>query len=228
MLKLLINKELREIIGSTKFAVTFAVCAVLIILTFYVAGSTYQLNRSRYEAAKAENMRHLEGITDWIMVRDHRIFLPPNPLATLVSGVANDIGRTIDISGSGETTAYDSRFNNDPILAVFRFLDLTFIFQIVLSLFAILFAYDAINGEKERGTLKLIFANPLPRTHFILGKVIGAFLALALPLAVPLLISCLILPFFDIHFTAMQWLRFGLIILTIAGGFVAFLRYNLR
>ena len=223
MLNLIIKKELRDIIGSTKFVVTFAVCAVLIILTFYVAGSTYQLNRSRYEAAKTENLRHLEGITDWIMVRDHRIFLPPNPLATLVSGVANDIGRTVNISGSGETTAYDSRFNNDPILAVFRFLDLTFIFQIVLSLFAILFAYDAINGEKERGTLKLTFANALPRTHYILGKVIGAYLALALPLAVPLLIGCLILPFFGIQFSAEQLLRFALILCTGLLYFGAFL-----
>ena len=163
MLKLIIEKELKEIIGSTKFVVTFAVCAVLILLTFYVAGRNYQLNRTRYEAAKAENMRHLEGLTDWVMVRNHRIFLPPDPLSTLVTGVANDINRTVDITTGAELVAHDSRFNDDPVFAIFRFLDLTFVFQVVLSLFAILFAYDAINGEKERGTLKLTFANGIPR-----------------------------------------------------------------
>ena len=34
-------------------------------------------------------------------------------------------------------------------------LDLGFIIKIILSLFAILFTYDAVCGEKELGTLKL-------------------------------------------------------------------------
>ncbi|MCH6559806.1 ABC transporter permease subunit, partial [candidate division KSB1 bacterium] len=184
MFKLLIEKELKEIIGSAKFAITFGVCAVLILLTFYVGAKNYQISSQRYEAAKAENLRQLEGLTDWLMVNSHRIFLPPKPLEALVTGVSNDIGRTIEMAGRGELTANDSRFGDDPIFAVFRFLDLDFVFQIVLSLFAILFAYDAINGEKERGTLRLSFANAIPRDKYILGKVVGSFLALAVPTAV--------------------------------------------
>src|ERR1051325_11113052 len=83
-----------------------------------------------------------------------------------------------EVRGGGELTADDSRFNEVPIFAIFRFLDLDFIFQIVLSLFAILFAYDAINGEKERGTLRLSFANPIPRHTYILGKLGGACIGL--------------------------------------------------
>ena len=120
----------------------------------------------------------MEGLTDWTRVNSHRIFLPPQPLEVLVSGVSNDIGRTIEMSGRGELSANNSRFNDDPIFAVFRFLDLDFIFQIVLSLFAILFAFDAINGEKERGTLRLAFANAVPRDKYVLGKLTGSFLAL--------------------------------------------------
>ncbi len=181
MFKLIIEKELKEIIGSAKFAITFGVCAVLILLTFYVGAKNHQISSQRYEAAKAENLRQLEGLTDWLMVNSHRIFLPPKPLEALVTGVSNDIGRTIEMAGRGELTANDSRFGDDPIFAVFRFLDLDFVFQIVLSLFAILFAYDAINGEKERGTLRLSFANAIPRDKYILGKVVGSFLALAVP-----------------------------------------------
>ncbi|NUM79110.1 ABC transporter permease subunit, partial [candidate division KSB1 bacterium] len=186
MLKLIIEKELGEIIGSTKFAVTFGVCAVLILLAFYVGGRNYQVSKAQYDAAVAENLRQMEGITDWLMVRNHRVFLPPHPLAALVTGVANDIGRTATIHGRGEVGAEDSRYSDDPVFAVFRFLDLDFIFQIVLSLFAILFAYDAINGEKERGTLQLTFANAIPRAQYILGKIIGSFLALAVPLLIPI------------------------------------------
>ena len=81
MFKLIVEKELRDIIGSTKFALTFGVCAVLILLTFYVGARNYQVSQRQYEAALAENLRQMEGLTDWLMVRNHRIFLPPQPLA---------------------------------------------------------------------------------------------------------------------------------------------------
>ena len=44
MLTLIIEKEIRDIIGSTKFAVTFAVCSLLILLAFYVGAMSYQTN----------------------------------------------------------------------------------------------------------------------------------------------------------------------------------------
>lgn len=214
MLKLLIDKELREIVGSAKFAVTFGVCSFLILLTFYVGANSYQLNFERYQAAKTENKRQMQGLTDWMNVRDHRIFLPPQPLETLISGVSNDIGRTVAVTGRGELTASGSRFNDDPIFAIFRFLDLDFIFQIVLSLFAILLAYDAVNGEKERGTLRLCFANPVPRATYIIGKLLGMLLSLIIPLLVPVLLGCLIYSFMGVHLTGEDWIRLVLVLLT--------------
>ncbi|MFQ5629687.1 MAG: ABC transporter permease [bacterium] len=214
MIKLIIEKELREIVGSTKFALTFGVCAVLILLAFYTGAKNYQVSMAQYGAAKTENVRQMEGLTDWVMVRNHRIFLPPEPLAALVTGISNDIGRSVTVQGRGELTAQDSRFNDEPVFAVFRFLDLDFIFQIVLSLFAILFAYDAINGEKERGTLRLAFANALPRAQYILGKIIGSFIALAVPLLIPILVGCLLLPIMGVNLTGDEWLRLSLIILS--------------
>ncbi len=213
MIKLIIEKELREIIGSMKFAVTFGVCSILILITFYVGAKNYQVGLQRFEAANTENLRQMEGLTDWLRVNSHRIFLPPTPLEALVTGISNDIGRTIEMAGRGELTANDSRFNDDPIFAAFRFLDLDFIFQIVLSLFALLFAYNAINGEKERGTLRLSFANAIPRDKYILGKLTGSFLALAVPLLIPILLGCVILPLSGVHLTGDDWIRLALVIL---------------
>ncbi len=219
MLRLIIEKELREIIGAAKFAVTFGVCALLILLTFYVGAQGFKLSLARHQAAEAENKRQLEGLTDWVQVNSHRVFLPPQPLAALVTGVSNDVGRTIAMQGKGELTANDSRYGDDPIFAVFRFLDLTFVFQVVLSLFAILLAYDAINGEREKGTLRLTFANAVPRTTFILGKVVGAFAALVVPLLIPVLLGCLLFSNMGVNLTSGDWARLGIIILT---GFLYF------
>ena len=213
MFRLLVEKELRETIGTTKFAVTFGVCSVLILLAFYVGAGNYQVSQSEYEAAKAENIKQMEGLTDWQRI-DHRIFLPPQPLATLVSGISNDIGRTTEMRTLGELRSENSRFNEDPIFAVFRFLDLEFIFSIVLSLFAILFAYDAINGEKERGTLRLSFANSVPRATYILGKLAGAFLALGVPLLIPILMGCLMLTLLGVPMSGSAWARLAMVILS--------------
>lgn len=217
MLKNLIEKEIRENISSTKFSITFGICSMLIILAFYIGAQNYKIADTRYNAAKSENLRQLEGLTDWLSVRDFRIFLPPNPLETLVSGVSNDIGRTIQVDGKSELAAEDSRYGNEPIYAVFRFLDLEFIFQIVLSLFAVLFAYDSINGEKEKGTLKLAFANPLPRDVYLVSKILGSIISLLIPLLIPFLIGLLILPALNVTFTTDEWLR---LTLTIVSGFV--------
>lgn len=212
MFKIILDKELREIVGTTKFAVTFGVCAVLILLAFYVGARNYQVSRQEYDAAVSENIQQMAGLTDWARI-DHRIFLPPQPLAALVSGVSNDIGRTVNMQTRGELRSEGSRFNEDPIFAVFRFLDLEFIFAIILSLFAILFGYDAINGEKERGTLALSFANPVPRDQYILGKIVGCFIALIVPLMIPTLIGCLMLPMLGVPMDADSWLRLALVIL---------------
>lgn len=214
MFKLVVEKELRDIIGSTKFAITFGVCALLILLAFFMGARNYNAAQAEFESAKAENLKQLDGLTtdDWYRVQP-RIFIEPEPLAALVSGVSNDIGRTITVQGRGELNAEDSRYNDVPIYAVFRFLDLEFIFTIVLSLFAILFAYDAINGEKERGTLRLAFANSVPRDTYILGKLTGSFLALAIPLLIPILVGCLLLPIMGVPMEGGDWSRLGFVVL---------------
>lgn len=212
MLRLLIEKEIREMIGSPKFVITFGVCAFLIVVSFYVGGVRHKLHLTQYQASQAEQIRVLEGVTDWMDVDEVRVFLPPQPLAALVSGVSNDIGRTATIGGQGDVPIEDSRYNEDPIYAMFRFMDLEFIFTVVLSIFAILLGYDAISGEKERGTLRLSFANAVPRSTFILGKMLGSYVTLTFSILIAVMIGVLVLLAMGIHMTGAEWIRLALII----------------
>ncbi len=215
MFGLIVRKELRDIIGTTRFALTFAVVSLLILLSFYVGARGYQLSRDQYEAAVAQDLRQMEGQTDWLQIMP-TIFLPPSPLASLVSGIANDIGRSIRVVGMGSLRARGTRYNEDPILAIARFLDLEFIFRVVLSLFAVLFAFEAISGEKERGTLALALSNSVPRDTFILGKFTGAFLGLSVPLLIPIGLGCLILIVMGIPLSGLEWCLLGMVVF--AGG----------
>ncbi len=213
MLKLILLKELREITGSAKFAVTFGICSMLIILSFFAGIKNYETRMEEYNSSTAANLRPYKDTTDWDHVRDHRISLTPKPLASLIVGLSNDIPRDAYINGRDTPSFSRSNYSQQPVFSVFRFLDLEFVFQVIFSLFAILFAFDAVNGEKERGTLRLSFANSLPRAGYILGKLAGSFLALALPLLIPILIGALLIPVMGVSLTVDEWIRLSLFIL---------------
>ena len=62
----------------------------------------------------------------------------------------------------------------------------------LMSFFAILFTFDAIAGERSRGTLSLIMSNMISRGQVLLGKYLGAFLTLMVPLVIGILMNLLL------------------------------------
>ena len=218
MFRIIYEKELRDIFTSLKFLTTFLICSALIVLSFYVGIQNYKLWDTRYQAQVSENERQMSALTDWSRI-NHSIYMPPQLLASLVNGISNDVGQTISIRGVGELKAVDSQFQENPLFAVFRFLDLEFIFQVIMSLFAVLFAYNAINGEKETGTLRLTFANPVPKHIYILSKLLGYLTAIIIPLTLPVLLGYLLLFTSGISISSDEWIRLSVIIMV---GFIFF------
>lgn len=206
MLRTLIEKELKAILLSPKFAVTFAACSALIVLSIGMGMQEYRAAARQYESATQLAEQQLREASNWFGLF-HSAHRRPDPMQIFVSGVNNDVGRLSIISGFQGIRLRNSIYSDDPIFAVFRFVDLTFIFTIVLSLFAILFTYDAVNGEREQGTLQLTFANAIPRAQYLLGKFCGAWLGLVVPLLIPLLLGVLLLLLFDVPMAAPHWAR---------------------
>ena len=73
------------------------------------------------------------------------------------------------------------------MFSLFTTPDYGYIVNIVVSLLSLLFVFDSICGEKERGTLKLLLANSIPRDLVLLSKWIGGYLSLTVPFLVALL-----------------------------------------
>lgn len=207
-----IEKEIRVVLTSPKFAATFAVCAVLILLSIALGVREHRAFRDSREAAISLHQQGLSEVTSWREVRA-RAFREADPLQVLVSGVHNDIGRFSTVGSSEEIKLRRSVYSDDPILAVFRMVDLTFIVTFVLSLLAILFTYDAVSGERELGTLRLVFANPVPRARYIAGKLIGIWLGLATPLAILMIVGILGAVLTGIQLRSGDWVRIALLML---------------
>jgi len=216
LLRYIIKKEILEIITGPKFLFTFALCAILILLSVYTGTVNYLSASREYTASVELNMRNLEAQPNYggVATFGAPVGRPPQVLGTIVSGIEDSVGRVTNVNTATDPRLTESKYESNPTFAVFGPLDLMFIVKMVLSLFAVLFTYDAIAGEKERGTLRLALANSLPRDQWLLGKVIGGYLSLLIPLIIPFILSLVALAIVpDLAFSGGDWERLLLIFL---------------
>lgn len=208
MLGVLVEKELKSILQSPKFVATFAVSTLLILLSIFIGIQEYETAVAKYETATELVDQHFTEVTSFYQV-ENKVYRKPSVMQIFVSGVNNDVGSLSRISADRDVKLEQSAYSSDPLFAVFRFIDFTFIVQVVLSLFAILFTYDAINGERESGTLKLALSNAVPRGKYLFAKFIGSWLGLVIPLSIPVLIGLLLVVLFRVPITGTEWMKLG-------------------
>ena len=91
--------------------------------------------------------------------------------------------------------------------------DWAFVIGYVLSLIALLFTFDSVSGERERGTLRLMLANSIPRHTVLIGKFLGALISIGIPIALAVLINLLVISMSSaVHINSETWGRLGIII----------------
>jgi ABC-type transport system involved in multi-copper enzyme maturation permease subunit len=95
-----------------------------------------------------------------------------------------------------------------PILGVF---DESLIFKIVISILALLVAYDAISGEREQGTLKLMLSGTAARSQVLLGKIVAGLVTLSVPVTITFVIALMVLSSYPmVALSGSDWIRIGL------------------
>ena len=88
------------------------------------------------------------------------------------------------------------------------------IISIVLSLVAILFTFDAISAEQERGTLRLTLSNSISRGTVLISKFLAALIAISIPFLIAALINLFLLyTSGSIVLGSSEWSRLGAIVL---------------
>ncbi len=149
MLRHIIGKEILGSLCSPKFVSSLILCTILILVSVYTGIANYRGELEEYHAALAINTQDLESRNTWRSLRHvggTTITRPPQILSTIAVGIQNAVGRSTKI-GPFDPKPKDSRYASNAVLAVFGPLDLVLIAKVVLSLFAILFTFDAIAGE---------------------------------------------------------------------------------
>jgi hypothetical protein len=225
----LIRKEILDQLLSLRFLLLAATGAVIIWLSLYDGYAFYQESLTDFRHAQARTQSRLQQLAvadNWAEIsgRGFAINREPGVLTIFVRGLEPVLGRTITTMGGVRSKRLrESSSSVEPILGVFPPLDLALVVQVVLSLFILLFTYDAISGEKEAGTLRLSASFSVPRHQFLLSKMIGALLPTLAAFGIPLLLGLgVILAMPDVHLRGEELSRLGMILITFALYLTAF------
>ena len=216
MLTTLIRRELLDNLMTFRFAVAVLIMLLLVVANTAVLIKDYERRLAAYNTALKTEHRRSQG---WKTYSGGRLNVarPPNPLSIFNVGLDKRLGNEIWISHGFVPTLWDTgtyKLTN-PLLNLFTAIDIVFIFEVVLSLIALIFAYDAIAGERERGTLRLVVTHPVRRGQILLAKYISAMLCLLVPLLMSLLLAIILLTTSTvISLSTADFLRIGGIILS--------------
>ena len=131
MLQVLIEKELKSIIQSLKFVATFGVCSLLILLSVFIGVMEYRSSVAQYEMATSWVQQQTMEATSFQSLPT-KVYREPDPMQIFVSGVNYDVGRFSQIRAERDVKLEQSAYSDEPLFAVFRYIDFSFIVQVVL------------------------------------------------------------------------------------------------
>ena len=186
MLSTLIKKEFLGHLLTFRFAVAMVLCEALILASTYILVKNYEVRLQNYDEAVAEHeqgMKEIRVFSQLSATVDRR----PHPLSILAAGSERDLGSSVSVRHlKVPVAAYGKGGTSNPLLSVFSSVDLVMIVKVLLSLLVLLLSYDAISGERERGTLAQTLSNSVSRAHVLLGKFVGGMAVVTVALLIAL------------------------------------------
>jgi len=175
------RKELAYHITTPRVLIFFIISTSLFIINGLTFVGNYKYDLETYSEVQANNWtgRNTAGAG---------VITEPGRLEFCVQGGAHIRPRTLFINLDDTIrSAMRSQYENFKLPDVRR-IDWSFIIQTVYALFCVVLTFDAISGERARGTLRLMMANSVSRAQILLGK----YLAVLVIVLVVLLIGCLL------------------------------------
>ncbi len=211
MLKTLLRRQLSEDILTARFFVGLALILGAICAFSLVFADQYQRSQSAYAAAIAKNDRGLQqfakspagnlgdSLQTFLLRPRPELFIAEAGESSIPQGLLYQpymnslqlLSPKEEAFGAQNFRSISKRESLADVLTYSP--DLMFVVQVLLSFFALILAYGAVTGEKERGTLGLIYSNSVKRAPLILAKYLSALLIIGLSLLLGLILSLILL-----------------------------------
>jgi len=193
MFKELFKRQIVEDIISLRFLINFILVLATLILFPLIFINRYQGLREIQAVNIAENNLRLKEASDSLvnlLTAEQELSMRPKAASFISQAYEDKIPQGLSFRLS-EIKLLSKERESDVLS--FYSPDLTFVVQFLLSFFAIVLTFNAVSSEKERGTLRLVFSNPVKRAYLISTKYLSALATVALPLVFGLVVALILL-----------------------------------
>jgi ABC-type transport system involved in multi-copper enzyme maturation permease subunit len=204
------KKEFLLNIMTFKFAVGAFACIILTAVFMPILAADYRQRLETYNSNVAENEAELREVVVYRSIK-HTIYRPPAVLSAFSSGLEKQLAGAAQIELETVPELSVTQRGGNPYLPILAVFDESLIFKIIISILALLVAYDVVSGEREQGTLKLMLSDPIARHQVLLGKLVAGLITLSVPVAITFVVGVVVLlsyPMVDL--SASDWIRIGL------------------
>lgn len=185
----LVQKEVLLHLREARFVWVTGLFCGLVLLGLTLMGKDYGQRLQGYQTSVMAERRQLLAVDSNLPVRQQvrgltndrgvYAFRPPRTLGAMASGLEPAVPTQIHVSDTRFWSRQaNERYYQNPLLSLFPRPDFSYIITAILSLVGLFFTFDAICGEKQGGTLKLMVAAGTGRDQILLGKWAGAMLTL--------------------------------------------------
>ena len=221
------KRELYDNLNSLRFALTTVLLLALMLTNAIGHLREHPKRMQKYHDAVSKSMTRMASHTEDSLYKlaqegPGNLYKKPSSLYFCAEGGdavlpdtiegGSPFGYAEDLTGVWKLKYPDANLNMKRVGPDVTKLDWAFIIGYVLSLIALLFTFDAISGERERGTLRLMFANSVPRHTVLIGKFLGALISVSIPFTLAVLINLLLISTSNaVHLNAEAWERLGII-----------------
>ena len=205
----LIRREILANLMTFRFFVAMIICLLLVVVNSIVLIQDYEHRLADYNNAVQKHREKRLKAPVYSFLK-FSVDYPPNPMGIYNQGIERNGGNTFPIHHNLVPCLWDGGWygSDNSFLVLFSKIDLTFIFRVVLILLAMLFAYDAVAGEREGGTLRLMMTTAASRGLILVAKYISAMACLIVPLLISLILAQILFTTSgSISLSGADWLR---------------------
>ena len=232
----IIKREFFDHLNSLRFALTALILAALMVTNAVVHLQSHPDKVRKYSENVTADENKLQSQTELYQLLKEgpgRLYKRPSALTFIADGSDAFLpgsgttswgswSRTAGFSGRVKSIWSLDYPTTNPNARDLRpkatKIDWVFIITYLLSFIPLLFTFDALSGERERGTLRLCLANAISRPALLVGKFLGALITVLIPFYFAVLLNLSVISLDSwTQLGAADWGRLGMILLIASG-----------
>ena len=231
------KRELYDHLNSLRFAFAMVLLIALMLINAVGYLDDYKTQSGTYRhkvSASLDNMRsQIDNLYNLLVAGPGTLYKKPSSLSFCASTGEAFIPESVKGGRAGWSVSFNpsSDWGDIRIRGIWRMsypqsnpnlwdimpdytnADWGNIISVVLSLVAILFTFDAISSEQERGTLRLTLSNSISRGTVLISKFLASLITISIPFLIAVLINLFLLyTSGSVSLGMSEWGRLGTIV----------------